>query len=53
VNEHPGLKERIEERIQTKNPIMRAAAFISEAFKAKGRIDFAPPTNRVGNGVSM
>jgi hypothetical protein len=53
VSQQPGLRERIEEKIVTKNPIMRAAAFISEAFKAKGRIDLAPSRPNVGPGMSV
>ena len=54
VKEQPGLKQQIESKIRTTNPLMRMAAFIKEAVKAKANIDFAPRTaSRVGNGVSV
>ncbi len=55
VSEHPGLEQQIESKIRTTNPISRMAAFITEAIRAKGRIEFAPRTTtapRVGNGIS-
>jgi hypothetical protein len=47
VSQYPGLEERIEAKIQTKNPIMRAAAFIREAVGLKRSVE------RAGVGVGM
>ena len=55
VNEHPGLEQQIESKIRATNPISRMAAFITEAIRAKGRIEFAPrtsPVTKVGAGIS-
>ena len=47
VGQYPGLEERIEAKIQTKNPIMRAAAFIREAVGLKRSVE------RAGVGMSV
>jgi hypothetical protein len=55
VAEHPGLEQQIESKIRTTNPISRMAAFITEAIRAKGRIEFSPRPStepRIGTGVS-
>jgi hypothetical protein len=53
VKEQPGLEQQIEAKIRTTNPLMRMAAFIKEAVKAKANIDFAPPRNSASTGVSI
>ena len=56
VKEQPGLEQQIEAKIRTTNPLMRMAAFIKEAVKAKATIDFAPrtaPATSVGKGMSV
>ena len=53
VDQHPGLEQQIAAKIKTTNPIMRVAAFIKEAVKAKASIDFAPPRTNIGTGVSI
>ncbi len=54
VKEQPGLEQQIEAKIRTTNPLMRMAAFIKEAVKAKANIDFAPSTApRAGTGMSV
>jgi hypothetical protein len=53
VDQHPGLEQQIASKIKTTNPIMRVAAFIREAVRAKGNIEFSPPAPRVGTGISV
>lgn len=54
VKENPGLEEQIEAKIRTTNPLKRMAAFISEAVRAKARIDFAPKNApSTGTGISI
>lgn len=45
VKQNPGMMEKIMERIKDVNPFYREKAFVSEAMKAKSRMDFTP---RVG-----
>jgi hypothetical protein len=42
VNQQPGLKERIMEKIKNINPMYQEKAFVGEAMRIKGRIDFKP-----------
>jgi hypothetical protein len=54
VAEHPGLEEQISSKIRTTNPLKRMAAFISEAVRAKARIDFGPknaPSTSTGMSI--
>ena len=53
VSERPGLKEELEAKIRTTNPLKRMKAFITEAIWTKGRIEFAPPKVTPNVGVSV
>jgi hypothetical protein len=42
VDQNPGVREKIEARIKDVNPIYKEIAFVNEAVKMRGRIDFSP-----------
>lgn len=44
VQKQPGLMERLMEKIKNINPMYQEKAFVGEATRLKGRIDFKPPT---------
>ncbi len=44
VNQTPGMREIIEEKIRDVNPYYRERAFVSEAKRQKNRLDFKAPS---------
>ncbi|SDT90725.1 hypothetical protein SAMN05444156_0627 [Verrucomicrobium sp. GAS474] len=42
IDQNPGMREKIEARIKDVNPIYKEIAFVNEAVKMRGRLDFSP-----------